>query len=132
MYSHSDSKNSNEEAGAYISAFKRFEHKPPDLIRERVDKDYTSMYRTALTSINKVNKTDVETLQSSIGSFADVARAPSERLQMLPGFGQVKVKRMKDAFEKPFRNNTTNSTLDLLPKRTTLQKPPSETGEQDV
>jgi hypothetical protein len=58
---------SNEEAGAYISTFKRFEHKSPDLIKERVDKDYASMYRTALTSINKVNKTDVGTLQSSIG-----------------------------------------------------------------
>jgi DNA excision repair protein ERCC-1 len=58
---------SNEEAGAYISTYKRFEHKPPDLIKERVDKDYASMYRTALTSISKVNKTDVETLHSSIG-----------------------------------------------------------------
>ena len=37
------------------------------MIKERVDKDYHSMLRTALTSISKVNKTDVETLRTSFG-----------------------------------------------------------------
>ena len=54
-------------AGYYLSTYKQFEHKPPDLIKERVDKDYHSMLRTALTSISKVNKTDVETLRTSFG-----------------------------------------------------------------
>lgn len=58
---------SAEEAGFYLATYKQFEHKPPDLIKERVDKDYHSMLRTALTSINKVNKTDVETLRTSFG-----------------------------------------------------------------
>ena len=31
---------SAEEAGYYLSTYKQFEHKPPDLIKERVDKDY--------------------------------------------------------------------------------------------
>lgn len=31
----------------------------------------------------------------------------SEQLLQLPGFGQVKVRRMRDAFEKPFRNKAT-------------------------
>jgi len=118
---------SNDEAGAYISTFKRFEHKPPDLIKERVDKDFTSMYRTALTSINKVNKTDVETLHSSIGSFADVAKASTERLQTLPGFGQVKVKRVKDAFEKPFRHNATSHALDSTFTQLTKPTEPEQT-----
>jgi hypothetical protein len=58
---------SNEEAGHYLSTFKQFEHKPPDLIKERVDKDYDSILRSTLTSISKVNKTDVETLRTSFG-----------------------------------------------------------------
>ena len=58
---------SAEEAGYYLSTYKQFEHKPPDLIKERVDKDYHSVLRTALTSISKVNKTDVETLRTSFG-----------------------------------------------------------------
>jgi len=56
-----------DEAGLYLSTFKQYEHKPPDLIKERVDKDYNSVLRTSLTSISRVNKTDVETLRTSLG-----------------------------------------------------------------
>ena len=44
-----------------------------------------------------------------VKSFSDIAKASSEQLQKLPGFGQVKVRRIKDAFEKPFRSNATSS-----------------------
>src|SRR5262245_37341793 len=44
-----------------------------------------------------------------VKSFSDVAKASSDQLQKLPGFGQVKVRRIKDAFEKPFRSNATSS-----------------------
>ena len=37
------------------------------LIRERVDKTPSALLRTALTSILRVNKTDVETLRASYG-----------------------------------------------------------------
>ncbi|EIW55763.1 DNA repair protein RAD10 [Trametes versicolor FP-101664 SS1] len=106
-----------EEAGYYLATYKQFEHRPPDLIKERVDKDYRSVLRTALTNISKVNKTDVETLRTSFGSFAAISRASSEQLQNLPGFGQVKAKRIQDAFNKPFRNNSTSA----LPISTQLQ-----------
>ncbi|KAJ4498053.1 restriction endonuclease type II-like protein [Lentinula lateritia] len=98
-----------EEAGHYLTIFKQFEHKPPNMIKERVDKDYASMLRTSLTSISKVNKTDVETLRSSFGSIANIARTSPDQLSNLPGFGQVKVKNIKNAFEKPFRNHATNT-----------------------
>ncbi|KAF9653909.1 DNA repair protein rad10 [Thelephora ganbajun] len=69
---------SNDEAGLYISSYKKLEHRPPTMIKERVDKDYSSIFRSALTSISKVNKTDVETLRSSIGvwSLSDLAGVP--------------------------------------------------------
>ncbi|KAF7376223.1 DNA excision repair protein ERCC-1 [Mycena sanguinolenta] len=98
-----------EEAGHYLSTFKQFEHRSPDLIKERVDKDYDSILRSTLTSISKVNKTDVETLRTSFGSFSNISRATSDQLQNLPGFGQVKVRNIKNAFEKPIRNNATNT-----------------------
>ncbi|CAA7259138.1 unnamed protein product [Cyclocybe aegerita] len=100
---------SYEEAGHYLTTFKQFEFKPPDMIKERVDKDYHSILRTTLTSISRVNKTDVETLRTSFGSFANIAKANPDQLQNLPGFGQVKVKNIKNAFEKPFRNQATSS-----------------------
>jgi len=58
---------SPDEAGQYIATYKQFEHKPPDMIKERLDKDYHAVLRSALTSISKVNKTDVETLRTSLG-----------------------------------------------------------------
>jgi DNA excision repair protein ERCC-1 len=36
-------------------------------------------------------------------SFARIATASSDRLSALPGFGAVKVRRMKEAFDRPFR-----------------------------
>jgi DNA excision repair protein ERCC-1 len=115
-----------EEAGHYLATFKQFEFKPPDLIKERIDRDHYTILRTALTTISKVNKTDVETLRTSfnvchvkqmpfqrqliyIKSFANVSKVTTDQLQSLPGFGQVKVKNIKNAFEKPFRNQTTAS-----------------------
>ncbi len=56
-----------EEAGFYLTTLKQSENKPPNLIKERVDRDYDSILRTALTSVSKVNKTDVETLRTSLG-----------------------------------------------------------------
>ncbi|KAH8828002.1 restriction endonuclease type II-like protein [Flagelloscypha sp. PMI_526] len=102
-----------KEAGHYLATFKQFEHKAPDLIKERVDKDYPSMLRNALTSINKVNKTDVETLRASFGSFSGIARASPEQLQSLPGFGNVKVKNIKTAFDKPIRHAGTDALRDV-------------------
>jgi len=92
-----------------LATFKQFEFKPPDLIKERIDRDYYTILRTALTTISKVNKTDVETLKTSFNSFANVSKVTTDQLQSLPGFGQVKVKNIKNAFEKPFRNQTTSS-----------------------
>ncbi|TFY76144.1 hypothetical protein EWM64_g7867 [Hericium alpestre] len=108
---------SPDEAGQYLTTYKQFEHKPPNLIRERVERAPAALMRNALTSISKVNKTDVETLRTSFGSMAAIARASTDQLSQLPGFGPKKVARMKDAFERPFRNYAT-SALDfpVLPR----------------
>lgn len=46
-------------------------------------------------------------------SFADIARASSDHLQTLPGFGPVKVRRIKDAFDRPFRNRATSAVFSV-------------------
>ncbi|KAG5456082.1 MAG: hypothetical protein BJ554DRAFT_4278, partial [Olpidium bornovanus] len=65
---------SNEEAGRYLETFKSFEHKPPDLIRERVDEKegYLGRLAAVLTSVKSVNKTDVVTLASHFGVSSHV------------------------------------------------------------
>ncbi|TFY57183.1 hypothetical protein EVG20_g8642 [Dentipellis fragilis] len=123
-----------DEAGQYLATFKQFEHKPPDLIRERVERAPAALMRAALTSISKVNKTDVETLRTSFGSMAGIARATSAQLAQLPGFGPKKVARMKDAFERPFRNNATSALLSepSAPESTSLPNTASTSTVADV
>ncbi|VDB94879.1 unnamed protein product [Peniophora sp. CBMAI 1063] len=100
---------SAEEAGSYLATYKRFEHRPPTMIKERIEKEPAAIMRAALTSISKVNKTDVETLRTTFGSFASIAKASADDLAQLPGFGPKKVARMKDAFDRPFRNAGTST-----------------------
>jgi hypothetical protein len=53
--------------GQYLTTFKQSEFRSASLIKERTEKDYLPILRTTLTSISKVNKTDVETLRTSFG-----------------------------------------------------------------
>jgi hypothetical protein len=87
MLHNNDATSRFEEAGHYLTTLKHFEHKPPDMIKERVDKDYHSILRTALTSISKVNKTDVETLRTSFGvsrhTFRQIPSARTKEQRVL-------------------------------------------------
>ena len=53
----------------------------------------------ALTSVRGVNKTDVTTLASHFGTLSNIVAASAEALASLPGLGDKKVKRLRDAFE---------------------------------
>ncbi|WFC95517.1 ssDNA endonuclease and repair protein rad10 [Malassezia brasiliensis] len=94
-----------EEAARYLETYKAFEQRPPDLIRTRVGETYDSQLAAVLTSVRGVNKTDVMTLSTHIGSLADIARAPPEKLAMLPGMGEVKVDNLTKAFRQAFRTD---------------------------
>jgi DNA excision repair protein ERCC-1 len=147
--------NSADEAGQYLTAYKQSEHRQPTLIRERVDKTPSALLRTALTSIPRVNKTDVETLRASFGvrllpplssllspkvynihihtktgtdykqSFAKMAQADTAQLARLPGFGPKKVARLKDAFERPFRTGTTSALAASSASSASTRQPPA-------
>ncbi|KPV71749.1 uncharacterized protein RHOBADRAFT_18939 [Rhodotorula graminis WP1] len=92
----------SQEAGRYLEAYKQFESKPPDLIRERTDASYSAHMTAALTEVRGVNKTDVTTLMSSLGSFSKIVTAPASQLSTLPGLGDKKVRRLREAFTAPF------------------------------
>ncbi|RKP08909.1 restriction endonuclease type II-like protein [Thamnocephalis sphaerospora] len=93
---------SAEEAGRYIETFKSFEHRPPDVLRERVDDAYLARLTKFLTSVKSVTKTDVLTLISNFGTLARIVSATPEELASLPGFGTQKVRRLREAFSQPF------------------------------
>ncbi|KAI0031011.1 restriction endonuclease type II-like protein, partial [Vararia minispora EC-137] len=121
---------SADEAGAYLSTYKQYERKPPNMIKERVERESGAIMRAALTSISKVNKNDVETLKTSFGSFANIARASADQLTQLPGFGPKKVARMKDAFERPFRNGATSSLQSAEAEQSTRAASTSRASSQ--
>ncbi len=124
---------SAEEAGRYVETYKSFEHKPPDLIKERIGEDYLSQVTNVLTQVRGVNKTDVVTLLSRFGSVKGVVRAGVEgdEVGMCPGFGEVKAKRLREVFTQPFRvgegrsykqrkvGTSTNETTDSATSTTT-------------
>ncbi|KAK0538071.1 ssDNA endonuclease and repair protein rad10 [Tilletia horrida] len=105
---------SAEEAGRYVEAYKILEHKPADVLKERVSDDYMSQLTSVLTSVRGVNKTDVTTLLSNFGSLQRIATAAPSHLLMCPGFGDVKVRRLREAFSQPFRAGETRTRAERI------------------
>ncbi|GAA5955960.1 hypothetical protein JCM21900_002631 [Sporobolomyces salmonicolor] len=115
---------SPQEVGRYLETYKQFERKPPDLIKERVDDSYMAHLTSALTSVRGVNKTDVTTLLSNFGSFEKIVNAPAASLSTLPGLGDKKVKRLRDAFTGSFNTK--------VKKRKSAAERKSDEGAQVV
>ncbi|CAM0956453.1 unnamed protein product [Alopecurus aequalis] len=119
-----------EECGRYLETIKVFENKPADSIREHTDNDYLSRFTHALTSIRRVNKTDVITLGSSFGSLSRIMDASMEELARCPGIGERKVKRLYDTFHGPFKRVTPRPNLVVpdTPDREKASGQPSSTN----
>ncbi|CAN1124320.1 DNA excision repair protein ERCC-1 [Linum perenne] len=77
-----------EECGRYLETIKMYENKSADLIQGQMDTDYLSRLQHALTSVRRVNKTDVVTLGSTFG-----------------------VKRLHDTFHEPFKRTVSSQSV---------------------
>jgi len=69
----------------------------------KVDRDYLGRLHTTLTSIRGVNRTDVVSLGTGLGTLARVLRATRAELEGCPGIGPTKARRLYSAFHEPFR-----------------------------
>lgn len=96
---------SSEEAGRYLETYKSYEHKPPDVLQERVESDFIAKMQDVLTTIKSINKTDVITLLSSFGSFRNIVNASKEQIGLCPGFGPQKAQKLYKALNEPFRRS---------------------------
>lgn len=90
-----------DEAARYLESYKMYEFKGADMIRERAKTDYFSQMVSFLTNVRGVNKTDALFLMSRFGSLRRIAQATPEELSRIPGFGEIKVKRLREAFTTP-------------------------------
>ncbi|XP_028847665.1 DNA excision repair protein ERCC-1 [Denticeps clupeoides] len=93
---------SPEEAGRYLETYKSYEKKPADLLKEQVEKDYLSKVTDCLTTVKSVNKTDVLTLLSTFSSVEGIMKASKEELELCPGLGPQKARRLHDVLHQPF------------------------------
>uniref|UniRef100_A0A2N9I3K8 DNA excision repair protein ERCC-1 n=1 Tax=Fagus sylvatica TaxID=28930 RepID=A0A2N9I3K8_FAGSY len=92
-----------EECGRYLETIKVYENKPADIIQGQLDTDYLSRLTHALTTVRRVNKTDVVTLGTTFGSLSHIMDASMEDLARCPGIGERKVRRLYDTFHEPFK-----------------------------
>ena len=102
------------EAARYIETFRAYERKGSAAIQERVAGAFLPQATDALTAVRGVNRTDVLTLLSRLGgTLADVFGAPEADLALCPGVGEKKVRRLHDAFTRPFLPPPKPSTADV-------------------
>lgn len=106
---------SAEESGRYLETYSAYEHKPPDLLRERPDAAAAGRMSDCLCSVKAVNRTDAVSLLSTFGSLAAVVRAPREELSLCPGIGPLKAKRLFEALHEPFLKTPKNPKSSLRP-----------------
>ena len=111
---------SKEEAARYLESFHIYEGKSSILvvaafvkyiintgkstasIQEKVENEFMPIMVKALTSVKSINRTDVSTLLTTFGSFADICAAEENKLVLCPGIGDKKVKRLHDVLHTSF------------------------------
>jgi DNA excision repair protein ERCC-1 len=104
---------SDIEAARYIETYKLYEKKSATIIQPKVENDYIPRLQETLTSIKSVNKTDAITLASNFGSLKSIMNANTDELNLCPGMGEKKAKRMLDLFQAPFINDPKNENIEI-------------------
>ncbi len=117
---------SEEEAARYLETFKAFEGKDASMIQKKKEVTYPEQVADVLGSVRSVNKTDSAQLVSQFGTLRNVITASQEEIQLCPGIGDKKARRLFDAFNKPF-SSAMSKRRKLEQKKAAVQ----ETGPVD-
>lgn len=93
---------SEEEAARYLETFKAFDGSDTSAIEKRDHTSHMEQVAHALASVRSVNKTDAGQLLNQFGCWKNIVGASVEELSVCPGVGPKKVRRLYEAFRKPF------------------------------
>lgn len=93
---------SEPEAARYLETYKAFDGKDASLIQKREQTNFLDQVTDFLTTLRAVNRTDAGQMIAQFRTMRSLMMASSEELALVPGMGEVKVKRLYDAFQKPF------------------------------
>jgi DNA excision repair protein ERCC-1 len=113
-----------EEVGRYLETYKAYEFKSADLIMEKStnalasssshtnansntnannsEANFINNFTDFMCQIKSINKTDASTLRQTFGSISQLSKASKDELNLCPGLGMLKVKRLYDTFRTPF------------------------------
>lgn len=99
------------EAARYLETFKAYQSKPADMLQARAfgasgGYDHAAAAHACLTSVRSVNKADVLTLSTHLGSMRRILLADEEDLSLCPGLGSKKVSVLTAAFTEPFHTTS--------------------------
>jgi DNA excision repair protein ERCC-1 len=81
---------SNAEVARYLETYKSYEKKSADLLKEKLDSN-AERFHDSLSQVRALNKTDINSLAQTFGSFASICTASAESLALIPGIGPKKV-----------------------------------------
>ena len=91
------------EAARYLELYKSYENASFASIRGQQPSSYAERLVDFVTVPRSLNKSDAVALVANFGSLQNAVNADPERLGMIAGWGEVKVKRWIAAVEEPFR-----------------------------
>jgi DNA excision repair protein ERCC-1 len=90
------------EGARYIETLKAFDGTDTSAIETRDHTSQMEQVAHALASVRSVNKTDAGQLLNQFGCWKNIVGASVDELSVCPGLGPKKVRRLYEAFRKPF------------------------------
>jgi DNA excision repair protein ERCC-1 len=103
-----------EEAARYLETFKAFDGKDASSIQKREQTNFIDQAADFLCTVRSVNKTDSAQLLSQFSSIKQIMAASEDELSLCPGLGEKKIKRLWDAFHKPFSSKRARQRKEAL------------------
>lgn len=99
---------SEEEAARYLETVRAFDGKDPTpVIGKHEPKTHIERVIRVLGSVPSVNKSDASQLLLQFGCFRNLVSASIDELALCPGIGPKKVRRLHEAFHRPFSKDKT-------------------------
>ncbi|PHH54954.1 Mating-type switching protein swi10 [Ceratocystis fimbriata CBS 114723] len=102
-----------QEAAHYLETYKQMEHSNFSAIKGQQGSNYVERVLSFVTAVPGLNRTEALSLITNFGSLRGGINADVERLSMIGGWGDIKVKRWLDVVDEPFRARKA-SKLDIL------------------
>lgn len=96
---------SEEEAARYLETVTAFDGKEKEATLIRGEKHFTDLQdqvHHALKAARNLQKKDAGHLMNQFGTFRNLTKASVEELSVCPGMGPKKVRRLYEAFHRPF------------------------------